>query len=75
MAVQSAVRLLLVAVKATTVAQSLAVDVARFAMDLTVFFGRHGWPTDRRGCLTRKRRWLWSSATHAILGGQWQKNP
>ena len=35
-AVQSAVRVLLVAVRAATEARSLAVDVKRFAMDSTV---------------------------------------
>ena len=38
-------------------------------------FGRRGWPTDRRGCPTGKRRRLWSSTTHAILGGPWLKIP
>ena len=37
-AVQSEVSLLLVAVRADTEARSLAVAVARFAMDLTVSF-------------------------------------
>ena len=38
MAVHSAVRVLLVAVRDATEARSLAVDVARFAMDSTVSF-------------------------------------
>ena len=38
MAVQSAVSVLLVAVRADTEARSLAVAIARFSMDLTISF-------------------------------------
>ena len=48
MAVQSMVSVLLVAVRAATEVGSLVVAVSKFAMASTVFFGRRGWPTDRR---------------------------